>query len=105
MIALALTLTVALAAPAMQPPRAIATNPATREQQIAQAADALRAKLVDQRRDFHIHPELSNREGRTARLVAEPLTWEPEYGRPAEAQALWEARHGRALPHPSRSGS
>ena len=35
-----------------------------------------------------------------ARLVDDPLAWEPDYGRPAEAQALWEARHGRALPHP-----
>lgn len=25
-------------------------------------------------------------------------TWEPEYGRPAEAQAKWEAAHGRRLP-------
>ena len=35
-----------------------------------------------------------------ARLIDDPLAWEPDYGRPAEAQALWEARHGRALPHP-----
>lgn len=27
---------------------------------------------------------------------------EPIYGRPAEAQAKWEARHGRPLPHSSR---
>jgi tRNA threonylcarbamoyladenosine biosynthesis protein TsaB len=27
-------------------------------------------------------------------------TAEPDYGRPAEAQARWEAQHGRALPHP-----
>lgn len=27
---------------------------------------------------------------------------EPEYGRPAEAQAKWEARYGRPLPHSSR---
>jgi tRNA threonylcarbamoyladenosine biosynthesis protein TsaB len=27
---------------------------------------------------------------------------EPVYGRPAEAQAKWEARHGRPLPHSSR---
>jgi len=27
---------------------------------------------------------------------------EPEYGRPAEAQVKWEARHGRPLPDPSR---
>jgi len=39
-----------------------------------------------------------------ARLVDDPLAWEPDYGRPAEAQALWEARHGRALPHPSGGG-
>jgi len=33
------------------------------------------------------------------------LEWsgaEPIYGRPAEAQAKWEARHGRPLPDPSR---
>jgi hypothetical protein len=27
--------------------------------------------------------------------------WEPTYGRPAEAQARWEAAHGRALPNPA----
>ena len=27
--------------------------------------------------------------------------WEPAYGRPAEAQARWEAAHGRELPNPS----
>jgi tRNA threonylcarbamoyl adenosine modification protein YeaZ len=30
-------------------------------------------------------------------------TWEPEYGRPAEAQARWEAVHGRRLPGSSGS--
>src|SRR5207248_2202573 len=40
---------------------------------IAHAADSLRAKLVEMRRDFHRHPELSNREERTARIVAERL--------------------------------
>src|SRR6266478_6095985 len=45
----------------------------TRDQQITQAAEALRAKMVEQRRDFHMHPELSNREERTSRLVAERL--------------------------------
>jgi len=29
--------------------------------------------------------------------IREPAGWEPEYGRPAEAQVRWEARHGRAL--------
>jgi amidohydrolase len=45
----------------------------TREERVAKAADALREKLVEQRRDFHMHPELSNREERTARVVAEKL--------------------------------
>ena len=44
-----------------------------RRQMIARAAEALRDKLVAQRRDLHMHPELSNREERTARVVAERL--------------------------------
>jgi amidohydrolase len=43
------------------------------EAAIAAAAEGLRAKLVEQRRDFHMHPELSNREERTSRVVAERL--------------------------------
>ena len=46
---------------------------ASRQQQIATAAENLRQKLITQRRDFHMHPELSNREERTARIVAERL--------------------------------
>jgi len=64
-IALALGLTTQVAQPAV--------GTASREQQIAQAAEALRAKLIEQRRDFHMHPELSNREERTSRIVAEKL--------------------------------
>ena len=37
------------------------------------------------------------------RPLPDPMTAEPVYGRPAEAQAKWEARHGRALPHPPGS--
>jgi tRNA threonylcarbamoyladenosine biosynthesis protein TsaB len=33
-----------------------------------------------------------------AQRVTDPAGWEPEYGRPAEAQRRWEASHGRALP-------
>jgi amidohydrolase len=44
-----------------------------REQRIARAAEAMREQLVAQRRDFHMHPELSNREERTSRVVAERL--------------------------------
>ncbi len=44
-----------------------------REKEIARAAEGMRQKLIEQRRDFHINPELSNREERTARVVAERL--------------------------------
>lgn len=40
---------------------------------IALAAEALRPKLVELRRDFHRHPELAFHEERTARIVAERL--------------------------------
>lgn len=36
-----------------------------------------------------------------ARVVPDAATWEPVYGRPAEAQAQWERIHGRTLPHPT----
>jgi amidohydrolase len=45
----------------------------SREQRIAREAESIRAALIAQRRDFHMHPELSNREERTARVVAERL--------------------------------
>lgn len=61
----------------MQQPDGWATSAAQalpkRDEQIAQLAEKLRAKLVSQRRDFHMHPELSNREARTAQVVAERL--------------------------------
>jgi amidohydrolase len=68
---LALALTAAGRPPASA--RSAAGQPAAREQRVAQAAESLRPKLVEQRRDFHMHPELSNREERTARVVAERL--------------------------------
>jgi amidohydrolase len=46
---------------------------ASREEEIARGAESLRAKLVEQRRDFHRNPELSNREERTSRVIAEKL--------------------------------
>jgi len=45
----------------------------SREEDITRVAEGLRAKLVEQRRDFHMHPELSNREERTSRVIAEKL--------------------------------
>ncbi|HEY0545672.1 MAG TPA: hypothetical protein VGC91_09870 [Pyrinomonadaceae bacterium] len=53
--------------------RAGVTDATARERRISEAAEALRAQLVAQRRDFHMHPELSNREERTSRIVAERL--------------------------------
>ncbi|HVF55442.1 MAG TPA: amidohydrolase [Pyrinomonadaceae bacterium] len=47
--------------------------PLSREDRIAQAAEALRGQMIARRRDLHMHPELSNREERTARIVAEKL--------------------------------
>jgi tRNA threonylcarbamoyl adenosine modification protein YeaZ len=36
-------------------------------------------------------------------LVENPSRWEPVYGRPAEAQAVWERTHGRPLADPARA--
>ena len=41
--------------------------------EVTAAAAELRQQVTDWRRDFHLHPELSNREERTARIVAEEL--------------------------------
>jgi hypothetical protein len=35
------------------------------------------------------------------RRVPDPAGWEPDYGRPAEAQAKWEREHGRPLADPA----
>jgi amidohydrolase len=72
-VAITLSLAPALLALAARGASYPAAPAATREQQIAAAAESLRAKLVEQRRDFHMHPELSNREERTSRVVAERL--------------------------------
>jgi len=44
-----------------------------RDQRVKAAAEAMHDALVEQRRDFHMNPELSNREFRTAKVVAEKL--------------------------------
>jgi amidohydrolase len=51
-------------------PNAVFSN---RANQIAGKAEALRQTLIETRRDFHQHPELSNHEERTARIVADKL--------------------------------
>jgi tRNA A37 threonylcarbamoyladenosine modification protein TsaB len=37
-----------------------------------------------------------------AAMISNRDDWEPWYGRPAEAQARWEATHGRPLPDQTR---
>lgn len=44
--------------------------------------------------------ELASIPGGTT-LIATADSWEPVYGRPAEAQARWEQAHGRPLPDPT----
>jgi hypothetical protein len=53
--------------PAFAGPAAEASS--ARAERIAQGAEALRPSLVETRRDLHMHPELSNREERMARVV------------------------------------
>ncbi len=74
-IATALTVALSLASAFAQKQDSNKKLPALspREAQIVQAAEALRPKLIEQRRDFHMNPELSNREERTSRVVAERL--------------------------------
>ena len=50
-----------------------ATRPATLTERVDQAAQAVEARVIAWRRDFHQHPELGNRETRTAAIVAEHL--------------------------------
>lgn len=45
---------------------------------------------------------LRHRAGGVTR-VEDPVAWHPEYGRPAEAQVVWERKRGRALPDPGHT--
>src|ERR1051325_6745152 len=65
--------TVLLASAVVAPRGLAAVDEGPREQRVAAAAEAMRGQLVATRRDFHMHPELSNREERTSRVVAERL--------------------------------
>jgi amidohydrolase len=70
---LALACTLPSAPLARQGAPSSGSGPSPVEQAVAGAAEAMRARLVERRRDFHMHPELSNREERTSRVVAERL--------------------------------
>jgi amidohydrolase len=71
LVALVITSTLAVL-PARTPTRATIA-PATRDERISEMAEAMRSQLITCRRDFHMHPELSNREERTGRIIAERL--------------------------------
>ncbi len=47
--------------------------PTSNDEQLAKAAETLRAKLIETRRYLHQHPELSNREEKTSQYIAEKL--------------------------------
>ncbi|MEX2264015.1 MAG: amidohydrolase [Bryobacteraceae bacterium] len=51
----------------------MALHAQSREERVASSAQSLYDSLVKQRRDFHMYPELSNREVRTSRVIAEKL--------------------------------
>ena len=44
-----------------------------RAQDINQMVNAMEPKLIETRRDFHVHPELSNKEARTGQIIAARL--------------------------------
>lgn len=45
----------------------------TLQEMIRKEAEAMEQKLIETRRDIHMHPELSNQEVRTGKLIAERL--------------------------------
>ncbi len=51
----------------------LALHAQSRVDRVATAAESMRDALIAQRRDFHMHPELSNREERTSKVIAERL--------------------------------
>ena len=87
------------------PPRGL---PRARHPRRARSRDGLAERLAEWQGGRHprtVHGlatagallELAARRGGVA-VVADPAGWEPEYGRPAEAQAKWEREHGHTLP-------
>ena len=60
--------------------------------------------LVDARPSAGVLLQLLGQAGGLQRIEPDQVAhWEPEYGRPAEAQARWETAHGRPIHHPGGS--
>ncbi|HEY5609763.1 MAG TPA: amidohydrolase, partial [Thermoanaerobaculia bacterium] len=53
----------------------LSLSAADRRATVAADVASMRDRLVECRRDFHMNPELSNREERTARTIADRLKW------------------------------
>jgi tRNA threonylcarbamoyladenosine biosynthesis protein TsaB len=72
-----------------------------REEDLVEIAREMQATMVGPGRDVDVAPHARG----ITRLLTHPAleaavdlaTWEPQYGRLAEAQVRWEAAHGRAL--------
>lgn len=64
---------------------------------IREATDRALIRGTDALPDARTLLALVELDGATA-LVDDPEAWQPVYGRPAEAQAVWERTHGRELP-------
>jgi tRNA threonylcarbamoyladenosine biosynthesis protein TsaB len=77
--------------------RVVGEGPATLVQSFAEAR---RVEVVAAWPSAVTLLDLIDRPG-GCRQVTDPVAWEPDYGRPAEAQVRWEHAHGRALPHSS----
>lgn len=77
-----------------------------REEEVAALAKAMHARTAGRSRELEAAPHARG----VARLAEHPslqkpvdlASWEPEYGRRAEAQVRWETTHGRSLNARSR---
>ena len=66
--------------------------------EVTAAAKAVQARVVAWRRDFHQHPELSNREQRTAAKVAEHLRALASSPAPGSRTTAWSRSSKAASP-------
>lgn len=69
----------------------LAAFAASNERRLIFASDVISDVLLAQAAEFVLDNVL-----RTGKV--DVATWEPNYGRLAEAQVIWEAKHGRSLP-------
>jgi tRNA threonylcarbamoyladenosine biosynthesis protein TsaB len=72
-----------------------------RDEEVPALARAMRARTIGLGREIHAVPHargvLRLAAHASLRRPVDLASWEPDYGRLAEAQVRWEAAHGRAL--------